>query len=281
LISVIIPTYNHMDFLPLAVLSVFKQTYKNWELIIVDDCSTDHTQEFLSGISDFRVRKIRNPVRLGVWHSVLRGVAEAGGEYFIGLSADDVLDKDALKSVRPLLQVYSPGVIFSDVEYYGLTNRIKRTNLSREPAFFSPNQLAERMQSRRYDFCCQFAVYQKAVFMNYAEFYKKEIVFADSMAFICCAFDSGVVYVPRPLLKVYHGSKTYSQSLTNRGIRESMVRINAILQGETYKTIVPLLKRSGFFAFLGGNFFIRDNLRWFTFRGIYRAFWRVCIALIS
>ena len=56
LVSVVIPTYNRIHSLPASVDSVLKQTYKNLELIIMDDGSSDGTEEYVKGIADERVR---------------------------------------------------------------------------------------------------------------------------------------------------------------------------------------------------------------------------------
>ncbi|MDE6128227.1 MAG: glycosyltransferase, partial [Lachnospiraceae bacterium] len=56
LVSIVIPTYNRIHTLPASVDSVLKQTYENLELIIMDDGSTDGTEEYVKGITDERVR---------------------------------------------------------------------------------------------------------------------------------------------------------------------------------------------------------------------------------
>lgn len=65
LISVIICTYNRVGLLGRSIQSVLSQTYTNLELLIIDDCSTDHTGEFVKGLSDERIRYYRNEKKCG------------------------------------------------------------------------------------------------------------------------------------------------------------------------------------------------------------------------
>jgi GT2 family glycosyltransferase len=98
LVSVIIPTHNRLHYLPEAVESVFAQCYANWELIIVDDGSSDGTTDYLQALAgrDHRVSGIfhphcANPARL---RNI--GVAGARGDYIAFLDSDDLWLPDKL-----------------------------------------------------------------------------------------------------------------------------------------------------------------------------------------
>jgi glycosyltransferase involved in cell wall biosynthesis len=88
LVSVIIPTFNRAAFLPRAVRSVLDQSLHDFELIIVDDGSTDSTSEFLSTITDERVHVIRQE-NLGVSAARNCGLTAARGELLALLDSDD------------------------------------------------------------------------------------------------------------------------------------------------------------------------------------------------
>lgn len=90
-VSVIIGAYNCEKFIEETVQSVIDQTFKDWELIVVDDCSTDSTGEKIRAISDRRIRIIRldaNSGRPAVPRNV--GIKNSRGEYIAFLDHDDI-----------------------------------------------------------------------------------------------------------------------------------------------------------------------------------------------
>jgi glycosyltransferase involved in cell wall biosynthesis len=88
-VSVIIPTFNCAQYLPAAIDSVLAQTYPDFELIVIDDGSTDHTAEVLQAYGD-RVQAIRQ-TNQGVALARNHGIQQAQGEWIAFLDADDVL----------------------------------------------------------------------------------------------------------------------------------------------------------------------------------------------
>ncbi|MBQ7578465.1 MAG: glycosyltransferase family 2 protein [Synergistaceae bacterium] len=87
--SVIIPTYNRKEMLAEALDSVLKQSQKSLEVIIVDDCSTDGTDEFVKTITDTRVRYFRNEKNSGPEINRSLGLRNARGKYITFLDDDD------------------------------------------------------------------------------------------------------------------------------------------------------------------------------------------------
>ncbi|WP_304063954.1 glycosyltransferase family 2 protein [Pedobacter glucosidilyticus] len=92
LISIITPVYNAEKYLLETIESVLKQTYKNWEWIVIDDCSTDNSLEMLIDFSklDSRIRILKNNINLKTFASRNKGLEVAVGEYIAFLDADDL-----------------------------------------------------------------------------------------------------------------------------------------------------------------------------------------------
>lgn len=90
-ISIILPVYNGEAFLEKALESILAQTYKNFELIVVDDGSTDRTKEILQKFKDKRIKLFYNRKRLGVGATLNKAISKASGIYLARADADDVM----------------------------------------------------------------------------------------------------------------------------------------------------------------------------------------------
>ncbi|MFA0521746.1 glycosyltransferase family 2 protein, partial [Vibrio sp. 10N.222.55.E8] len=104
-VSVIIPTYNCLDYLPKAIGSVIKQTHQDIEIIIIDDNSNDGTSTYLASIDDERIIKLST---LGVGAPQARnlGIEKASGEYIAFLDADDFWYPDKIERQLEFHQRY-------------------------------------------------------------------------------------------------------------------------------------------------------------------------------
>ena len=109
-VSVIIPTFNRASLLPRSVNSVLAQTFGNFEVIIVDDCSTDRTQETIAGFDDSRIRSLRNEKNMGQAAAINAGISSARGEYIAFLDDDDEWTPAKLERQVDLLQESHPDV---------------------------------------------------------------------------------------------------------------------------------------------------------------------------
>ncbi|MCM2272376.1 MAG: glycosyltransferase [candidate division Zixibacteria bacterium] len=92
LVSVIIPTYNRADLLDRAICSVFEQSYLNFEILVIDDHSTDGTEQRIRELEeiDSRIRYLRNTREQGVSNTRNVGLDAAEGEYIAFLDSDDL-----------------------------------------------------------------------------------------------------------------------------------------------------------------------------------------------
>lgn len=97
-VSVIMPAYNAERFIGQAIESVISQTFKDWELIIVDDCSTDATATIVQEMaaSDARILHVQNKCNRGVARTRNRGIDVCRGEFIAMLDSDDYWEPEKL-----------------------------------------------------------------------------------------------------------------------------------------------------------------------------------------
>lgn len=96
--SVIVIAYNEEKYLPECIRSILDQSFKNFELIIVDDCSTDHTPNIINRFGDKRLARIRNKENYNIAKSRNVGVKAAKGEFIFFTDADCVADKNWIRN---------------------------------------------------------------------------------------------------------------------------------------------------------------------------------------
>ncbi len=90
LVSIITPTYNCAKFIGETIESVLAQTYTNWEMIIVDDCSADNTEEIVKSYNDARIIYVKNETNSGAAVSRNRALRMAKGRWMAFLDSDDL-----------------------------------------------------------------------------------------------------------------------------------------------------------------------------------------------
>lgn len=104
LVSIVMPVYNAMPYLEQAIRSIYAQTVTDWELIAVDDCSTDGSWEYLQQIDDPCVHITRNDINRGHSFSSNRGNTKARGGFIASLDADDFMLPHRLEKQIELLE---------------------------------------------------------------------------------------------------------------------------------------------------------------------------------
>ena len=98
LVSIIMPSYNTAEYIEKSIESVILQTYPCWELIIVDDCSKDNTDEIVNSyLCDGRIKYLKNEKNSGAAVSRNRALREAKGKWIAFLDSDDLWEPEKLE----------------------------------------------------------------------------------------------------------------------------------------------------------------------------------------
>ena len=120
-VSVVMPAYNAEPYIGQAIESVRSQTFGDWELIVVDDCSTDGTAGIAraAAAADPRVRVVRQPANGGVAAARNRGVAEARGAWVALLDSDDVWEPEKLELQTALARDSGAPIVYCSYDLMG------------------------------------------------------------------------------------------------------------------------------------------------------------------
>ena len=166
MVSIIMPAYNSEEYIHTAISSVISQTYENWELIIINDGSTDNTQKRIDHFEDKRIKSVSQPNN-GVSAARNTGLSLMKGKYFCLLDSDDRMPPNSLES-RVKIFSDNPSVEFVDgsVEFFDkeFRNRLKkwmpvyRGNplgellLLSGKVFFGSTWMIKRIKNKKYSF---------------------------------------------------------------------------------------------------------------------------------
>lgn len=115
LVSIIMPAYNAEKYILNSISSIIQQTYQNWELIIVDDCSTDKTAIVIMNVGDQRIRLLKNEKNRGAAISRNKALKAAKGKWIAFLDSDDIWHPEKLE--RQLNFMIKNGYAFTFTDY--------------------------------------------------------------------------------------------------------------------------------------------------------------------
>lgn len=136
LVSIILPTYNGSRFIKDSIESIINQTYKNWELIIINDCSTDNTLNICKEYAknDNRIKIFTNETNKKLPASLNIGFEKACGEYLTWTSDDNMYKENAINYMVEYLEKHlNVDFISSDFDYVDENNIFINTQMDRYP----------------------------------------------------------------------------------------------------------------------------------------------------
>ena len=143
-ISVIMPVYNCEKTILLAVKSVLNQTYKNFEFLIFDDCSTDNTAKIINLINDKRIKFFKSDKKKGISILLNEGIEKARGKYIARMDGDDICLNHRLKRQYNFIEDnHSIDLVASNIIYFKKNKILKISNFK----LFQPNQVNFYMRS--------------------------------------------------------------------------------------------------------------------------------------
>lgn len=155
LVSIIMPSYNTAKFIGDSIESVLNQTYTNWELIIVDDCSTDDTDKIVNNFKDSRIKYLKNKKNLGAALTRNKALREAGGIWIAFLDSDDIWLPKKLEHQINFMKRNGYNLSFTD--YEKIDEKSKPMNI-----YVSGPHKVNRSKIYKYDYIGQLTVMYNA-----------------------------------------------------------------------------------------------------------------------
>lgn len=113
LVSIIMAAYNAEKTVGIAINSVLAQSYTDWELLVINDCSKDHTAEKVASFTDPRIRLLQNETNSGVSISRKKGMEAANGEWIAVLDSDDAWAPEKLEKQIELQKRTNADLLFT------------------------------------------------------------------------------------------------------------------------------------------------------------------------
>lgn len=126
LISIILPAYNAEKYLKEAIDSILAQAYTNFELIVINDGSTDKTEEIILSYQDSRIRYIKNEKNLKLIRTLNKGIGLAKGKYIARMDADDISLPHRLKEEVEFMEAHPNIGACSSKVYHLKSDKIKK-----------------------------------------------------------------------------------------------------------------------------------------------------------
>jgi glycosyltransferase involved in cell wall biosynthesis len=210
LVSVIIATHNRAQYIRKSIECVLMQTWKNLELIIIDDGSTDNTEEIVKEFADDRIIYLRNAANKGVSYSRNRGISASNGRYIVYQDDDDLCRLDKIEKQVLFMEMQSANV---GMAYCMTLNHAKELNgILNEPVIRIPDNkrfsegldgfLLPRLLGRNF-VACTAMVIRKECFDKVGLFDETLFAYEDWDMTLRLAREYDVGYIDEPLYDYY------------------------------------------------------------------------------
>lgn len=257
-ISVIVPNYNHAQFLPRSLNALLSQSVPPCEIIVVNDASTDNSLEVLASFAKRYpiIRILSNEQNCGVNRSVNRGLALARGKYVFLTAADDEAKPGLFEHSMRLLNAHpEAGFCTALCEW-----RCASTNLSwhvgagmpKAACYLTPVEMVELSRQNRLMISASNAVFRRTALLEASEWIPELRWFADAFATYVVGFRHGICYVPEVLSTFNLNPNSYYHTARSNAERRKVIEhFLALLESKRYEDVLPVIAASGILGSFG------------------------------
>ncbi len=255
-LSVILPNYNHAEFLPRCIEAFLNQSFLDFELIVVDDASTDNSYDILQAYDrkDSRIRLYRNLENQGVASTLNRALSYCRGEYLHGAASDDYVLPGYFEACLKMFGEHpEAGICLGKtrcVNDKGMVVSVVPGDWAETRVYLTPKELARRMTN------CGVpgpSVWRRDAFLKAGGYNPDLRWHCDWFALQVIAFRHGLCFLPEIYTVVRMVENSYSNNQhraveTQRQVLQTLLRE---LQHPKYRDVVPLFEKSNILSQFG------------------------------
>ena len=181
-VAVLMCVFNSEPFLGPAIESILKQSYSDFEFLIINDCSTDKSKEIILSFNDDRIKLIENEKNIGLTRSLNKGISFSTGEYIARMDSDDISLENRLQKQVSFLDKNKTVGVCGSLFRFSDTGEIFHTEFEYEKikvGLFRANQLAHPT-----------VMFRKSFFKKFSLLYNEQLQFAQDYELWvrCCRY---------------------------------------------------------------------------------------------
>ena len=251
-VSVVVPNYNHGQYLPRCLTALVEQSVLPREIIVIDDASTDNSAQIVEDFSRRHplIRLHRNTVNQGVVYGANLGLQLAHGDWVLFAAADDfVLPGFMEKSVALLRQHPESALCCTIGDWHEVATGMNwhvSVGMGNIPCFIPPGRMAELERAGKFYIASHSAIMRRQPLLDAGAFLPPLRWHCDWFAITVASFRHGICFVPEPLARFFINPTSYYKSGSRREEhRQVMCAILDLLLTEKYRDVESLIRESG------------------------------------
>jgi glycosyltransferase involved in cell wall biosynthesis len=232
-VSVLMPVYNAGKTVAETITSVLNQTFKNFEFIIIDDGSTDNTEEVITRFNDERIKLIKNPTNLGIARTLNNGAMLCDGKYICRIDADDIFHRKKIEIQYKFMEKNTDCVV-SGTHFRKIKNS-KLLKGSSKHYFHVEDKKIRVEMLRNSPLCHPSVMFRSSLFSETGLRYNQEAIHCEDYGLWLQASKHGKLHIiNRPL--VYY--RLHSDQISTKHASEQCLKANEIRE-ELIRELLP------------------------------------------
>jgi glycosyltransferase involved in cell wall biosynthesis len=257
-LSVVVPNYNHGQYLPNCLEALLNQSVPPAEVIVIDDASTDNSLQVLDGFAQRypALRVYRNEQNQGVVYNLNRGMDLARGDYLFFPAADDEVKPGLFEKSLTLLAKHPDAALSCTVsEWHDMRSGLSwhmSSGIADRPCYLSPDELVQLGQQGKFMIVSASAIMRKKPLVEIGRFIPELRWHCDWFATFATALRYGMCFVPEVLSDFYlHPTSYYNRGRKKKEHLEVLTRILDRLSSPACADIAPRIRDSVALALFG------------------------------